>query len=56
MENENDLQDLERRKSNLEVVIQVAEEELYFVMEKIKKLMEYRPVWFKINNKKNGKD
>lgn len=49
------LEDLERRKENLEIVIEIAKEELYHIMKKIKEIENPRKIGFRINQNKDDK-
>lgn len=47
----NPTDDLLRRKDNLEIVIQVAQEELYHIIKEIERLTKPNKIWFKQKEK-----
>lgn len=51
MEKQDKLEEIEVRLKNLELVIQIAEQEICLLLEEKKELEQYRPVGFTYNKK-----
>lgn len=52
METQNKLEELKIRADNLQMVIDIAQQELNCLLQEIKELQTVRPIWYKIPKEK----